>query len=95
MRVSGLAWFEALTEMVKKGWNKEKWCFMVMRLEAMYQRHPVEVRGPRNRKVSQDAEAADQERGEKTGLFHPWGTPGTRAGATHLVRALKNVCDLR
>lgn len=51
-RPSGLAWFQPLTQSIKKGWNKKKWCFRGMNLEAMNQRHQVEDGGPRDRKVS-------------------------------------------
>ena len=63
--------------------EQKEMVFQGDKLEAMYQRHQVEDRGPRDRKVSQDTDAADQERGEKTmGLFQPWGMSGTRLWTT-------------
>lgn len=84
----------APTQTVKKGWGKKKWYFRVMSLEAMYRRYQVEDREPRDRKFSQDADAADLERGGgMTGLFQPCSTPGTRLCITKLPRSLKYVCD--
>lgn len=53
----------AIAQMVRKGWSRKKWCLRGMNLEATDQRCQGEDRGPRDRKVSQDADAADQESG--------------------------------
>lgn len=91
-RLSGLASFWPPTQTFKRERNKEKWYFRVISWKPCNQRHQVEDRGPRDRKVSQDTDAADQERGEKTmGLVQPWGTSGTRLWTTNFSRALKNV----
>lgn len=85
-RPGGLAQVQPLTGTVKKEQNKKKQCFMVMNLEAMNQRQQVENRGPRDGKVSEDTDVADQERGEKTmGLFQLNTTQLTVTPSLHLM----------
>lgn len=80
----------AIAQMVRKGWSQKKWCLRGKHLEAMDQRCQGEDRGPRDRKVSQDADAADQESGRCRAVSTP-GHSRFKALDYTLFTGLKNV----